>query len=180
MALFYDDVPPDLAEEAIKRGRGDRRRLTREPLPLDAWPGLPARFLHAARTVCSRPLPTPRRSRAPRHSSDEIDAGHCAASVDQAWLRTALSDTRSLSDDSVPCRGAGEDPGGHLRALRVEHRGELVFADRSLLAPGWQLGVWSSRCLGSRPVVLTWIGFGSYQDPRRSLSAPGDDLTSRR
>jgi hypothetical protein len=27
--------------------------------------------------------------------------------------------------------------------------------------------------------VLTWIGFRSYQHPRRPLSAPGDDLTSR-
>jgi pimeloyl-ACP methyl ester carboxylesterase len=80
MALFYHDVPPDLAEEAIRRGRTQSETPAREPWPLDAWPGVPTRFL-----LCreDRLLPAGFLRRVVRERlgivPDEIDAGHCAA-----------------------------------------------------------------------------------------------------
>ena len=36
--LFYQDVPADLAAEALRRGRRQSDPLTRDPWPLEAWP----------------------------------------------------------------------------------------------------------------------------------------------
>jgi pimeloyl-ACP methyl ester carboxylesterase len=80
MAVFYHDVPTDLAEEAIRRGRTQSETPTREPWPLDAWPNVLTRFL-----LCreDRLLPAGFLRRVVRERlgivPDEIDAGHCAA-----------------------------------------------------------------------------------------------------
>ena len=45
IALFYQDVPPDLAAEALKRGRSQSEARMHEPSPLKAWPDVPTRVL---------------------------------------------------------------------------------------------------------------------------------------
>jgi pimeloyl-ACP methyl ester carboxylesterase len=80
IAAFYHDLPPDLAAEAMKRGRGQSETPGKEPWPLEAWPDVPTRFvlcrndrLFAAkwmrRVVKERLGITP----------DEIDGSHCVA-----------------------------------------------------------------------------------------------------
>lgn len=89
IALFYQDVAPELAAEALKRGRAQSDTPTREPWPLEAWPDLPTRFV-----LCrdDRLLPAAFLRRVVRErlgiTPDEIDAGHCAA----------LSRPRELAD----------------------------------------------------------------------------------
>ncbi len=41
IALFYHDVPPELASEALKRGRTQSEARLGEPSPLMAWPAVP-------------------------------------------------------------------------------------------------------------------------------------------
>jgi hypothetical protein len=45
IALFYQDVPPELAAEALKRGRSQSEARMGEPSPLKAWPDVPTRVL---------------------------------------------------------------------------------------------------------------------------------------
>jgi pimeloyl-ACP methyl ester carboxylesterase len=45
IALFYQDVPPELAAEALKRGRKQPELRMHEPSPLRAWPDVPTRVL---------------------------------------------------------------------------------------------------------------------------------------
>ena len=45
VALFYQDVPAELAEEAVRRGRSQSEARMGEPSPLRAWPGVPTRVL---------------------------------------------------------------------------------------------------------------------------------------
>ncbi|HEY5856691.1 MAG TPA: alpha/beta hydrolase [Aldersonia sp.] len=45
IALFYQDVPPDLAAEALRRGRAQSETRMSEPSPLRAWPDVPTRVL---------------------------------------------------------------------------------------------------------------------------------------
>jgi pimeloyl-ACP methyl ester carboxylesterase len=79
-AIFYHDVPPALAAEALKRGRAQSDTPTQEPWPLEAWPDVPTRFL-----LCrdDRLLPADFLRRVVRErlgiESDEIDGGHCIA-----------------------------------------------------------------------------------------------------
>jgi hypothetical protein len=54
IALFYQDVPPELASEALKHGRGAVRGPMHEPLPLEAWPDVPTRVL-----LCRDDRPVP-------------------------------------------------------------------------------------------------------------------------
>ncbi len=92
IALFYHDVPPDLAAEALKRGRIQSDTPSREPWPLDAWPDVPTRFL-----LCrdDRLLPARFLRRVVRErlgiTPDEIGSGHCVA----------LSRPRELADRLV-------------------------------------------------------------------------------
>jgi pimeloyl-ACP methyl ester carboxylesterase len=80
-ALFYHDVPDELAAEALRRGgRPQSDTPGQQPWPLDAWPTIPTRFI-----VCRndrffpprwlRPLVHQRLGIDP----DEIDSGHCPA-----------------------------------------------------------------------------------------------------
>jgi pimeloyl-ACP methyl ester carboxylesterase len=89
IALFYHDVPPELAAQALKRARSQSDTPSREPWPLKAWPDVPTRFI-----LCrdDRLLPATFLRRVVRErlriTPDEIDAGHCVA----------LSRPRELSD----------------------------------------------------------------------------------
>jgi pimeloyl-ACP methyl ester carboxylesterase len=43
--VFYHDVPPELAEEAKRRERGQADKAMGEPWPLDRWPDVPTKVL---------------------------------------------------------------------------------------------------------------------------------------
>jgi pimeloyl-ACP methyl ester carboxylesterase len=45
IAAFLHDVPRDLAEELLRRGREHAEKAVLEPWPLDGWPDVPTRFL---------------------------------------------------------------------------------------------------------------------------------------
>ena len=45
VALFYQDVPTDLVEEARKRSRSQSEARMSEPSPMKAWPDVPTRVL---------------------------------------------------------------------------------------------------------------------------------------
>jgi pimeloyl-ACP methyl ester carboxylesterase len=79
IATYYHDVPPELAQEALRRVRDHpSERSMREPWPLSAWPDVPTRVL-----LCraDRVFPAPFLRRVARErlgiTSDEIDGGHC-------------------------------------------------------------------------------------------------------
>lgn len=78
--LFYQDVPPELAAEALKRGRGQSEARMGEPSPLKAWPGVPTRVL-----LCreDRLFPAGFLRRVARErlgiTPDEIEGGHTPA-----------------------------------------------------------------------------------------------------
>jgi hypothetical protein len=89
LALFYHDVPPDLAAEAMRRARHQSDTPGKRPWPLPAWPNVPTRFL-----LCrdDRFFPAEFLRRVVRDrlgfTPDEIDGGHCVA----------LSRPRELAD----------------------------------------------------------------------------------
>jgi pimeloyl-ACP methyl ester carboxylesterase len=89
ISLFYQDVPPELASEALKRSRGQSEARMGEPSPLRAWPDVPTRIL-----ICrdDRLFPPAYLRRIARQrlgiTPDEIDGGHTSA----------LSRPRELAD----------------------------------------------------------------------------------
>jgi pimeloyl-ACP methyl ester carboxylesterase len=80
IAIFYHDVPPELAAEALNRGRAQSDTPTHEPWPLQAWPDVPTRFV-----LCrdDRLFPANFLRRVVKErlgiAPDEIDGGHCVA-----------------------------------------------------------------------------------------------------
>jgi len=80
IALFYQDVPPELASEALKRSRAQSEARLGEPSPLAAWPDVPTRVL-----LCrdDRLFPAAFVRRVARErlgiTPDEIDGGHTPA-----------------------------------------------------------------------------------------------------
>ncbi len=80
IAVFYHDVPPALASEALRRGRDQAEGPAAEPYPLAAWPDVPTRYL-----LCrdDRIFPAAWSRRIVRErlgvAADEIDGGHCPA-----------------------------------------------------------------------------------------------------
>ena len=80
IGLFYHDVPPDLAAEALRRGRPQSDTPGKQPWPLPAWPEVPTRFL-----LCrdDRLFPADFMRRVARDrlglTADEIDGSHCVA-----------------------------------------------------------------------------------------------------
>jgi pimeloyl-ACP methyl ester carboxylesterase len=80
IALFYHDVPPELAAEALRRGRTQSEARMGEPSPLKAWPDVPTRVL-----ICrdDRVFPAPFQRRVAHErlgiTPDEIDGGHTPA-----------------------------------------------------------------------------------------------------
>jgi hypothetical protein len=89
VALFYHDVSPELAREALSRGRRQSEARMGEPSPFRAWPGVPTRVL-----LCrdDRLFPASYIRRVSRErlgiTPDEIDGGHTPA----------LSRPRELAD----------------------------------------------------------------------------------
>jgi pimeloyl-ACP methyl ester carboxylesterase len=81
LATYYHDVPPALAEEALRRERAHPSDASmREPWPLSAWPAVETRVL-----LCrdDRVFPPSFLRRVARErlgiTPDEIDGGHCVA-----------------------------------------------------------------------------------------------------
>jgi pimeloyl-ACP methyl ester carboxylesterase len=89
IALFYQDVPPELTAQALSRSRGQSEARMAEPSPLRAWPDVPTRVV-----ICrdDRLFPPGFLSRVARErlgiTPDEIDGGHTPA----------LSRPRELAD----------------------------------------------------------------------------------
>jgi pimeloyl-ACP methyl ester carboxylesterase len=89
VALFYQDVPPELASEALGRARAQSEARMGEPFPLEAWPDVPTRVL-----LCrdDRLFPPGFVRRVARErlgiTPDEMDGGHTPA----------LSHPRELAD----------------------------------------------------------------------------------
>ena len=79
-AMFFHDVPPPLAAEALRRERHQSATPLGTPWPLAAWPQLPTSVL-----ICrdDRVFPAPFSRRVARErlgiTPDEIDGGHCIA-----------------------------------------------------------------------------------------------------
>jgi pimeloyl-ACP methyl ester carboxylesterase len=80
LALFYHDVPPELAAEALRHGRTQSEARMAEPSPLTAWPCVPTRVL-----ICrhDRLFPASFLRRVAQQrlgiTPDEIDGGHTPA-----------------------------------------------------------------------------------------------------
>ena len=78
--MFYQDVPPELASEALRRGRTQSEARMGEPSPLEAWPDVPTRVL-----LCrdDRLLPPGFVRRVAQERlgivPDEMDGGHTPA-----------------------------------------------------------------------------------------------------
>jgi pimeloyl-ACP methyl ester carboxylesterase len=78
IAVFYHDVPPELAAEAVTKWRNQAQTPMHEPWPLDAWPEVPTRYL-----LCrdDRVFPAEWTRRVVRErlgiTPDEIAGGHC-------------------------------------------------------------------------------------------------------
>ena len=89
IALFYHDVPLELASEALKRSRTQSEARMGEPSPLREWPDVPTRVL-LCRDDRLFPAPFLRRVAEERLGivPDEIDGGHTPA----------LSRARELAD----------------------------------------------------------------------------------
>jgi pimeloyl-ACP methyl ester carboxylesterase len=89
VALFYQDVPPELAAEALKHSRTQSEARMGEASPLRAWPDVPTRVL-----ICrdDRLFPPAYLRRVARErlgvTPDELDGGHTPA----------LSRPRELAD----------------------------------------------------------------------------------
>jgi pimeloyl-ACP methyl ester carboxylesterase len=78
MAVFFHDVPPDLAQAALAAERDQSDTAMREPWPLECWPAVPTRFLLCREDRMFpagwlRELVRARLGIEP----DEIDGGHC-------------------------------------------------------------------------------------------------------
>lgn len=89
LSVFLQDVPPDLAAEALARGRDQSGTPMQEPWPLSAWPDVPTRYLLCRRdrffpAEWTRGMVRDRLAITP----DEIDCGHTPA----------LSRPRELAD----------------------------------------------------------------------------------
>ncbi len=89
IAVFYHDVPRDLAEEAVAHGRGQSDTPGLEPWPLPAWPDIETRAI-VGRNDRFSPVEWLRGVLRERLgiTPDELDSGHCPA----------LSRPRELAD----------------------------------------------------------------------------------
>ena len=96
IALFYHDVPPELAAEALTHARTQADAPSEEPWPLERWPDVPTRFLLCRQ---DRLLPAEWLRGVVRNrlgiEPDEIDASHCVA----------LSRPREVADRLEAYRG---------------------------------------------------------------------------
>jgi len=99
--VFYQDVPPALAREAMARSRRQSGTPGKQPWPLAAWPHVPTRFL-----LCrnDRFFPAAWLRRVVRDrlgiTPDEIDSGHTPAPSRPAELAERLERYR----EALPAR----------------------------------------------------------------------------
>lgn len=105
MEMFFHDLPAELAEAAMERGRPQSATPFTQPWPLERWPDTPTRFLLARRDRLF-PAEFQRRVVAERLGivPDELDAGHLPAlsCPDElvAWLeryRADLADSGAVT-----------------------------------------------------------------------------------
>jgi pimeloyl-ACP methyl ester carboxylesterase len=80
LVAFYHDVPRALAEEALSKERSESQAAYHSPWPLEAWPGVPTRFVLCTEDrflppAFMRKVVSMRLGMTP----DEIAAGHCVA-----------------------------------------------------------------------------------------------------
>jgi pimeloyl-ACP methyl ester carboxylesterase len=101
--LFFHDVPPDVVEEAFKRGaRRQSGTPFVKPWPLPAWPDVPTKFL-----LCRHdrffPADFMRRVVPERLGlvPDEMDGGHLPALAHPKELADRLDAYRAASPDGV-------------------------------------------------------------------------------
>jgi pimeloyl-ACP methyl ester carboxylesterase len=80
IAVFYHDVPRELATEALAHGREQAKAIGAEPWPLARWPDVPVRCV-VGRDDRFFPLAWSREVISNRLgiTPDEIDGGHCLA-----------------------------------------------------------------------------------------------------
>jgi pimeloyl-ACP methyl ester carboxylesterase len=80
IGVFYHDVPPDLAEEALAHERRQSETPGAEPWPLVSWPDIPTRAIVGRndRFFPAEWLRSVVRDRL-GITPDEIDSGHCPA-----------------------------------------------------------------------------------------------------
>ena len=103
-ALFYHDVSPELASEAMRRGRPQSETPGKQAWPLDAWPTVPTRFILCRNDrffppTWLRPLVHARLGLAP----DELDSGHCPAlSQPQELARRLVAYAENMSPRPHP------------------------------------------------------------------------------
>ena len=100
IGVFYHDVDPDLAAEAMSKERRQSESTGREPWPLAAWPDVPTHFI-----VCLndrffpaewlRPVVHDRLGIEP----DEIDSGHTPALSHPAELVELMESYRTPDTD---------------------------------------------------------------------------------
>jgi SAM-dependent methyltransferase len=133
IAIFYHDVPPALAAEALQRGRTQAAAPGREPWPLAAWPDVPTRYL-----LCrdDRFFPAGWLRGVVRERlgivPDEIDSGHCPALSRPRELaerleayRAELPPPRVRHADAFDAEIRGHD--AHFRAAAAIRPGENVL-----------------------------------------------------
>ena len=153
-ALFYQDVPPKLAAEALTRARPQSAARMREPWPLRAWPDVPTRVL-----ICrdDRLFPADFLRRVARErlgiTPDEIDGGHTPA----------LSRPHELADrlEAYAAEVGLAGPASNHAPGRVGYDAELRRYDEVLRRA---FGVQSGDC------VLD-VGCGTGQTTRRAARA---------
>jgi hypothetical protein len=97
-AVFYHDVPRELAAEAAGRGRRQSETPGREPWPLPRWPDIPTRFVLCRndRFFPERWLRALVRDRL-GIDPDEIESGHCPALSHPQVLAEMLDEYASES-----------------------------------------------------------------------------------
>lgn len=96
LAVFYHDVEPELAREALSKGREQSMTSWNEPWPLAAWPDVPVRYV-LGRNDRVFPAKWQRRVVEDRLGivPDELDSGHCVALARPRELAALLERYRS-------------------------------------------------------------------------------------
>ena len=103
IAVFYHDVAPPLAAQALSRGRDQAQTPGLEPWPLDAWPDVPTKYL-----LCrdDRFFPAEWMRGIVRQrlgiTPDEINSGHCPALSRPRELAERLEAYRAEQQTSAP------------------------------------------------------------------------------
>jgi SAM-dependent methyltransferase len=172
-AVFYHDVPPELAAEAMRHGRAQASTPGLDPWPLEAWPDVPTRYL-----LCrdDRMFPAGWMGQVVRDRlgivPDEIDGGHCPALARPRELAERLEAFRA--ELRTPHRVRFADAfdaevrahNEHLRAAAAIRPGERVLdigcgtgqstrEAAAAAAPGHVLGVDVSEEMLERARGLT-------------------------